>query len=116
MLQQDRAQAQTEYERDQARLNQVKIVAPMSGLVAIRQQRTNFFFAGSEVPDIREGGVNRVTQKLMEDPIRYAEGILGRLGPAQVRTLKRHDEGYLFTASGENAFIFARLFMALERE
>ena len=32
----------------------------------------------------REGGVNLVTQKLMEDPIRYAEGILGRLGPAQV--------------------------------
>ena len=32
----------------------------------------------------REGVVNRVTQKLMEDPIRYAEGMLGRLGPAQV--------------------------------
>lgn len=34
----------------------------------------------------REGGVNRLTQKLMEDPIRYAEGMLGRLGPAQVNS------------------------------
>jgi len=30
--------------------------------------------------------------------------------------LERHREGLLFTASGENAFIFARLFLALERE
>lgn len=28
--------------------------------------------------------------------------------------LQRHSEGYLFTASGENAFIFAQLFLALE--
>jgi type VI secretion system protein ImpL len=32
----------------------------------------------------REGGVNTTTQKLMEDPIRSADGVLGRLGPAQV--------------------------------
>jgi len=30
--------------------------------------------------------------------------------------LERHREGLLFTAVGENAFIFARLFLALERE
>jgi DNA-binding transcriptional MerR regulator len=30
--------------------------------------------------------------------------------------LERHREGLLFTTSGENAFIFARLFLALERE
>jgi DNA-binding transcriptional MerR regulator len=29
--------------------------------------------------------------------------------------LERHREGLLFTATGENAFIFARLFLALER-
>ncbi len=31
-----------------------------------------------------DGNVHQVTQKLMEDPIRYAEAVLGRLGPAQV--------------------------------
>lgn len=30
--------------------------------------------------------------------------------------LREHGEGYLLTASGENAFVFARLFLALERE
>lgn len=31
-------------------------------------------------------------------------------------SLEKTSEGYLFTALGENAFIFARLFLALERE
>jgi DNA-binding transcriptional MerR regulator len=33
-----------------------------------------------------------------------------------VPQLTASDEGYLFTVSGENAFIFAQLFLALERE
>ena len=37
------------------RLSQVKLLAPMTGLVAIRQNRTGFFFPGMEIPDIREG-------------------------------------------------------------
>jgi type VI secretion system protein ImpL len=32
----------------------------------------------------REGNVHGMTEKLMEDPIRQAEGILGRLGPSQI--------------------------------
>ena len=34
----------------------------------------------------REGNVHGMVQKLMEDPIRYAEAVLGRLGPAQLNT------------------------------
>jgi len=30
--------------------------------------------------------------------------------------VRKHEEGYLFVAKGENAFILARLFLALERE
>jgi hypothetical protein len=30
--------------------------------------------------------------------------------------IREHDEGYLLIARGQNAFIFARLFLALERE
>lgn len=32
----------------------------------------------------KEGQVDRMTQKLLEDPITYVEGLLGRLAPAQV--------------------------------
>jgi type VI secretion system protein ImpL len=32
----------------------------------------------------KEGQVERMTQKLLEDPITYVEGLLGRLAPAQV--------------------------------
>ncbi len=44
-----------EQTREKARLNQVKLLAPISGLVAVRQNRTGFFFPGMQIPDIREG-------------------------------------------------------------
>lgn len=34
----------------------------------------------------REGNVHGMVQKLMEDPIRYAEGVLGNLGPKQLNS------------------------------
>lgn len=34
----------------------------------------------------REGNVHGMVQKLMEDPIKYAEALLGRLGPAQLNS------------------------------
>jgi type VI secretion system protein ImpL len=36
-----------------------------------------------------EGNVQGMVQKIMEDPIRYAEAVLGRLGPAQLNTAGR---------------------------
>ncbi len=48
--------AKLELARERTRLNQVKLLAPMSGLVAIKQNRgTGFFFSGMALPDIREG-------------------------------------------------------------
>lgn len=44
-----------EKNREKARLSQVKLLSPMTGLVAIKQNRPNFFFSGMEIPDIREG-------------------------------------------------------------
>lgn len=55
VLREERNKAELELAREQQRLRQVKLLAPMSGLVAIRQQRTGFFFAGTQLPDIREG-------------------------------------------------------------
>jgi biotin carboxyl carrier protein len=48
--------ANLEMARERMRMNQVKLLAPMSGLVAIKQNRgTGFFFSGMTLPDIREG-------------------------------------------------------------
>lgn len=44
-----------ELNRERSRLSQVKLLAPISGLVAMRQNRTGFMFPGMQVPDIREG-------------------------------------------------------------
>src|SRR5579884_92454 len=40
---------------EKQRLSQVRMLAPISGLVAIRQNRPNFYFPGMQIPDIREG-------------------------------------------------------------
>ena len=44
-----------ELSRERQRLNQAKLLAPISGLVAMRQNRTGFMFPGMQIPDIREG-------------------------------------------------------------
>ncbi|MCW5980120.1 MAG: efflux RND transporter periplasmic adaptor subunit [Bryobacteraceae bacterium] len=55
VLREEKNKAELEMAREKSRLRQVKVLAPMGGLVAIRQQRGNFFFAGTQMPDIREG-------------------------------------------------------------
>ncbi len=54
-LHEQRNKGLLELSREKQRLNQVKLLAPISGLVAVRQNRGNFMFAGMQVPDIREG-------------------------------------------------------------
>jgi len=44
-----------ELAREKQRLNQVRILAPMSGLVSVKQNNSNRFGFGFQVPDIREG-------------------------------------------------------------
>jgi len=55
VLREERRKGELELQREQQRLDRVKLLAPMNGLVSIRQARTHFFFAGSQMPDIREG-------------------------------------------------------------
>jgi multidrug resistance efflux pump len=44
-----------EMARERQRLLQVKLLSPMSGLVAIRQNRQGSYFPGMQIPDVREG-------------------------------------------------------------
>jgi hypothetical protein len=55
VLRENRSKAVLELQRERLRLSQVKLLAPMSGLVAVRQNRGRFMFPGMQIPDIREG-------------------------------------------------------------
>ncbi len=55
VLREKRQKAVVEMAREKARLNQVKVLAPMSGLIAVRQNQTSRMGVGFDVPDIREG-------------------------------------------------------------
>ncbi|BDC49024.1 hypothetical protein F183_A13400 [Bryobacterales bacterium F-183] len=55
VLREKRNKGNLEMQRERSRLMQVKILSPISGLVAVRQNRTGFMFPGMQVPDIREG-------------------------------------------------------------
>jgi multidrug efflux pump subunit AcrA (membrane-fusion protein) len=56
VLHENRNRALLEFEREKLRLSQVKLLAPMSGLVAIRQSRSGgMYFRGMQLPDLREG-------------------------------------------------------------
>lgn len=56
VLRERKNKAVLELNREKMRLQQVKLLSPMSGLVAIRQNRGGGFFTfGQQVPDIREG-------------------------------------------------------------
>lgn len=56
VYQERRNKAVIELQRERARLMQVKLLSPITGLVAIRQNRsTGFFMPGMSIPDVREG-------------------------------------------------------------
>ena len=55
VLREKRQKAVVELARERARLSQVKVLAPMSGLVAVRQNQSSRMGVGFDVPDIREG-------------------------------------------------------------
>ncbi len=56
VLKEKKNKAKLELNREKQRLSQVKLLSPISGLVAIKQNRQGgFFFPGMQIPDIREG-------------------------------------------------------------
>lgn len=56
VLRETRNKSMIDVQREKARIAQTKLLSPMTGLVAIRQNRgQGFFFPGMQLPDIREG-------------------------------------------------------------
>src|SRR5882724_11316126 len=56
VLREQRNKSVIDVQREKMRIAQTKLLSPMTGLVAIRQNRgQGFFFPGMQLPDIREG-------------------------------------------------------------
>jgi len=56
VLREQRNRSVLELQRERQRLTQTKLLTPMTGLVAIRQNRSSsFYFSGMQLPDFREG-------------------------------------------------------------
>lgn len=55
VLSEKKNKATLELNRERQRLAQVKLIAPMSGLVAVKQNRSTMMMFGQALPDIREG-------------------------------------------------------------
>ncbi|MDQ6663520.1 MAG: efflux RND transporter periplasmic adaptor subunit [Acidobacteriota bacterium] len=56
VLRAQRAKSMIDVARENQRIAQAKVLSPMTGLVAVRQNRgQGFFFPGMQLPDIREG-------------------------------------------------------------
>jgi len=55
VLREKKNKANLELNREKQRLAQVKLLAPMSGLVAVKQNRSTVMMFGMQLPDIREG-------------------------------------------------------------
>jgi biotin carboxyl carrier protein len=55
VLREQRNKAMIDVRREEQRIAQAKVLSPMTGLVAIKQNRSGYFNFGQQVPDIREG-------------------------------------------------------------
>ncbi len=55
VMQEQRNRALIAVEREQQRIAQTKTLAPITGLVSIRQNRAGFFNFGQDLPDVHEG-------------------------------------------------------------
>lgn len=55
VLRENRNKSTIDVEREKLRIAQAKLLSPMTGLVAVKQNRSGYFMFGQQVPDIREG-------------------------------------------------------------
>ncbi len=95
VLRERRQKAVLELGRERARLTQVKVLAPMSGLVAVRQNQTSRMGIGFDVPDIREGDQVQPGMPIA-DVLDLSElEVLGRVGELDRANLIEGQEVFL---------------------
>jgi len=55
VLNENRNKSMIDVAREKQRIAQAKVLSPMTGLVAVKQNRSGYFMFGQQMPDIREG-------------------------------------------------------------
>ncbi len=95
VLQENRNKSVLELDIEKQRLSQVKLLAPISGLVALRPNRPNFYFPGMQIPDVREGDqLNPGVQ--VADVLDLSElEVLARVGELDRANLREGQEAIL---------------------
>lgn len=95
VLRERRNKAVLEMNREKLRLQQVKVLAPMSGLVAIRQTRPAFFMPGVQLPDIREGDQLQPGMPVADILDLSEMEVLARVGELDRANLKEGQEVFI---------------------
>lgn len=81
----------------------------------LRSQHVHIWQKGTEY-HILVVSHNPLIGQVLEQLTQLEAGCQAHTNPQQAPELIHNDEGYLFIARGDHAFIFARLFLALEQE
>jgi multidrug efflux pump subunit AcrA (membrane-fusion protein) len=92
VLQEKKNKALIELSREKHRLAQTKVLAPISGLVAIKQNQPNFFFSGMQIPDIREGDQLNAGQPVADILDLSEMEVVARVGELDRANLKDNQE------------------------
>ncbi|HYZ85678.1 MAG TPA: efflux RND transporter periplasmic adaptor subunit [Bryobacteraceae bacterium] len=106
VLNEKKNKARMELQRERMRLSQVKLLSPMSGLVAIKQNRQGgFFFPGMQIPDIREGDQVQPGMPIAEVLDLSDLEVIAKVGELDRANLKEGQEVLLkLDAVGEKQF------------
>jgi multidrug resistance efflux pump len=105
VLNERRNKGRQEMARERQRLAQVKLLSPMSGLVAIRQNRQGIFIPGMQIPDIRDG--DQVQPGIpVADVLDLSElEVVAKIGELDRANLKEgQDVNIKFDALGDKSF------------
>jgi multidrug efflux pump subunit AcrA (membrane-fusion protein) len=95
VLRERRNKAVLEMNREKMRLQQVKVLSPMAGLVAIRQTRPAFFMPGVQLPDIREGDQLQPGMPVADILDLSEMEVLARVGELDRANLKEGQEVFI---------------------
>lgn len=95
VLQERKNKSLIELGREKRRLAQTKVLAPISGLVAIKQNQPNFFFSGMQIPDIREGDQLNAGQPVADVLDLSNMEIVARVGELDRANLKEGQEAVI---------------------
>lgn len=92
VLQETRNKSMIDVSNEKLRIASAKLLAPMAGLVAIKQNRTGFFMFGQQIPDIREGDTLRPGMPVVDILDLSELEVLAKIGEVDRANLREGQE------------------------